>query len=576
MKIKSLLAALLLALFAAAVHSQVSCDPLDYFYDDLEVWEASGLVNNLPAARPYPLPLVRSILEQVLARGDTTQRRIAQSHFDRFFSRSFTWGYKTELATDTAKQRKEMALALSMDINLKIEELVTASASIDGWAVNKLPAQELRAAAEGSPRDIIEDNAKVGPFWILPSMNSSVAVGTEEYYLNAGLMRGSFGPFRDGVVVGEQSLHSGQYSFAANQELWGFDLSLYSITATDGEADKTFPAKYVTVHNFVWRPVPWFNVSLLESIVYGGRFEPIYLLPVSPFMVSQGLTGFGDNSWLGGVFTLKPFPGLKIDGVLYADDLSFNDIVRLNFDTKWRLAGQIGVQWASPKSGILTLSSLDYTMVTPYTYSHKNGDPMDLSAANYQNYTHYGENFGSALDPNSDRVSLKVRLRPLEGVDVDLLGTLMRHANVNEGMPQKWVYEYLSKEGAYDTSGSILNSSGTIDAGHAYNYSTPLLTQDHVQYVWQTGFDAICRLPVLKTGGYIVFRFGYRFEYLTNPGIDENIYTYAVSVADPDNLTPAEEAALEAAARDQLAAWKDQLGNPVMNNYIRAGFEYHY
>jgi hypothetical protein len=61
------------------------------------------------------------------------------------------------------------------------------------------------------------------------------------------------------------------------------------------------------------------------------------------------------------------------------------------------------------------------------------------------------------------------------------------------------------------TDGSIRNSSGS-DAGHAYFYSTPFLTQETIQYIWQTGFDVACRLPILKTGGHMLFKFGYRFE----------------------------------------------------------------
>ncbi len=574
MKLFKLAAVLTLVFATAFAFGQVAADPLDYFYDDLEVWEASGIVNNLPAARPYPLPLVKTILQTVLERGDATQRRIAQSHFDRFFGRILTWGYKAELATDTPTGRREMDISLSFDFNLPIEEYVTASVSVDGWATNKLPDMEVQPAWKGSSRDIIEDNAKVGPFWILPSVNSSVAVGTDEYYLNLGLMRGSFGPFRNGTIVGEQALHSGQYNFAANKEKWGFNLSLYGISATDGEGETVAPEKYVSVHTIEWRPLSWFNISILESIVYGNRFEPMYILPLSPYMISQGNTGFVDNSWLGGMFTVKPLEGLRIDGTLYADDLSFNDIAHLKFDTKWRLAGQIGAKYAPRKSGIFTLVDLDYTMVTPYTYSHKNGEDLDMEAINYQNYTHYGQNFGAALDPNSDKVNLRLKLRPLEDVDFDIVGILIRHGNVNENIESKWANEYVSNpDNKYNTSGTILNSSGS-EVGHAYNYSTPLLTQDHVQYIWQTGFDALCRLPILKTGGYIVFRLGYRFEYLTYPGINEQVYYFdSGNFVDPDNPTDAE---LEAATKAQHDAWVEGLGNPVMNNYIRAGFEYHY
>lgn len=551
------------------LHAQVSADPSDYFYTDLAVWEASGLVGNLPAARPYPLQMVRQILDSVIARGDGEQRRIATAHYNRFFEKSTLIGFKTELGIDVPRGRRQMGVAMSLDSNLFFDELITAGASLDGWAINKLPSDEVLPSNQKSPRDIIPDNAKVGPFYILPSMNSSLAVGNTEYYFNAGLMRGAFGPFPDnGVIVGSQALHSGQYSLAVNKPVWGFNLSLYSLTATPTEASADrFPEKFLSVHSFDFRPFDWLSVSLLESVVYGGRFEPMYILPLSPYMISQGMTGFGDNSLLGGYFSVKPIRGLKIDGVFYADDLSFNDIVRLNFDTKWRLAGQLGATWASPVSGIFTLASLDYTIVTPFMYSHKNGDPINLTVPNYQNYAHAGENFGAALEPNSDRLHVKIKLRPLEGIDFDIVGLMIRHGNINENIPDKYIVEYVSGDPVYITDGSIRNSSGTNGAGHLFNYTTPFLAQDTLQYAWQTGFDALCRLPVLKTRGFMVFKASWRFEYVANAGVGAVVYTKGSSTTEADALNE---------GREQLKAWKEGACTNTFNNYISAGFEYYF
>jgi len=578
MKRARMLACILLAVLCAGLAAQTAADPQDYFYTDLAVWETMGLVGNLPAARPYPLQLVKTILETVTERGDPVQKRIAESHYRRIFGRIITVGGKSELAIDTEGSGKQLALAMSVDVNYEIEEFLTLSGSADGWATNKLPADELLPSGEESSRDIIEDNAKVGPFWVLPSLNSSVAVGSTEYYLNAGLMRGSFGPFQsNGVIVGEQALHTGQFDFAANKKYWGFNLSFYSLSATSADdTDSYYPEKFLSVHSFEARPFDWLSVSLLESVIYGGRLEPSYFLPFSPFMISQGITGFRDNSWLGGMFTVKPVQGVKVDGVLYADDLSFNDIIKLNWDTKWRLAGQLGFSYAPRESGIFTLASFDYTMVTPYTYTHRMDGDAGTSEVNYQNYLHAGKAFGAALDPNSDRVNLKVTLRPLEDVDFDLVGSLIRHGNVNEDISEKWIREYLTKTG-YITDGTILNSSGS-DVGHAYFYSTPFLSQETIQYIWQTGFDVTCRLPVLKSGGYMVFRFGYRFECNLNDGINSAVYSYDPSVdfgvSDSTDLTDAQKAAVDAAAKQQLDAWRAAATGTVFNNYLTAGFEY--
>ncbi len=582
MKIKSALVLLFLG-FTLALNAQVASDPFDFFYTDLAIWETSGLVNNLPAARPYPLQLVKEILRTVIEKGDADQRKNAQAHYARFFGRIVTLGGKSEAVIDTAESRKQIAVAIAFKLNYEIEDYLTASGSMEGWATNKLPSMEVLPAWQKSVKDIVEDNAKIGPFWILPSIDSSVAVGTTEYYLNAGLMRGTYGPFQsNGVIVGSQALHSGQYSFAVNKSKWGFNLSLYSLTADNGYAKKYikeappgakgnwYPEKYLSVHSFDYRPFDWLSVSFLESIMFGGRLDLMYLLPMAPYLISQSQTGFVDNSYLGGMFTVKPIKGLKIDGVLYADDLSFNDIAHLKFDTKWRLAGQLGTSYVPRKSGIFTIASIDYTMITPYTYSHKNGDPLDLSVPNYQNYLHADNSFGAALDPNSDRINLKITMRPLEGVDFDLVGIMIRHGNVNEGMDAARIKEYLTVENTYITDGTILNSSGT-DSGHAFNYSTPFLTQDTIQYIWQTGFDAVCRLPVLKTGGYMVFRFGYRFECNINDGINSRVYTYDETLG-----ITATDADIAAAAAAQLSAWKHEATGTVFNNYISAGFEYYY
>lgn len=589
MKTGRLLFAALFALAPSLLFAQVAADPLDFFYDDLVIWETSGLVNNLPAARPYPLQLVREILETVIERGDSTASRIAQTHFRRFFGKTLAVGTRTEAMIDSEAD-KQLAVAIALDFNTSLTDSITASASVDGWATNKLFNDELLVQGQASSKDIIDDNASIGPFKILPSVSSSIAVGNAECYLNAGLMRGSWGPFHsNGVVVGPQSIHSGQYDFAVNKPLWGFNLSLYSLSATTASDDESFyPEKFLSVHSFEYRPFDWLAISFLESVMYGNRMDLTYLLPMSPFMISQGVTGLSDNSWLGGMFTVKPVEGLKIDGVLYADDLSFNDIVKLNFDTKWRLAGQIGTSYAPRSSGVFTLASVDYTMITPYAYSHRNKDDTEgLDTVNYQNYLHAGNPFGANLDPNTDRVNLKIKLRPLEDVDFDVVGTLIRHGNVNEGIDRKWVREYLVKENKYRTDGSVLNPSAS-DVGHAFFYSTPFLTQDTIQYIWQTGFDALCRLPVLKSGGQIIFRFGYRFECDINGGINEELYRYAgttytytdddgaTKVKDGDELTDAEAAEVDKQAADQYASWLADATGTEINHYISVGFEYFY
>lgn len=565
------IAALALVCAFSSLPAQVACDPLDYFYEDLTIWETMGIVTGLPSARPYPLQLVKEILAQVAEKGDATQRKAAEAHSKRVFGRILYAGGKGSLSMDLPKKKKQMDVAISFDANYVFHELVAASASVDGWATTKLPNEEIASFAERSTKDIVEDNAKAGPFWVLPSLNSSISFGTSDTYLNAGMMRGSWGPIHDnGVLFGSHALHSGQLNAAVVRPLWNFNYSLYSLSATsDRDPNKYYPEKYLAIHSFAVKPKEWLEVSFFESVMYGNRFEPLYMLPVSAFMISQGNTGFSDNNYIGGMFTVRPLEGLKVDGTLVADDLSFNDIVTFKWDTKWRIAGQLAASYAPRKSGILTRVSMDYTMVTPYTYSHKEGDSLNASAPNFQSYTHAGSGVGAALDPNSDRLNARVRLRPLEALDFDLVGTLVRHANVNEGIDYKWVKEYLTHEGSYTTTGTVHNSSGS-GVGHAYFYETPFLSQKTIQYALQTGFDVNCRLPILKTGGLIVFKLGYRFEMIKNPGVNAELYAY-----DP-SLVGLDDDAIRAAAAAKLESWREAASGTEYNNYVTAGMEYFY
>jgi len=564
------------ALVSAGIFAQVAADPHDFFYDDLNLWETMGIVTSLPAQRPYPLPLVKSILETVVEKGDAYQRKVAEAHHRRIFGRILSYGGKGGLAIDSDESRKQMDISLAFDLNYVFGEYVSASASVDGWATNKLPDEEILPVGQKSEKDVVEDDSKAGPFWILPSVDSSIAVGTEDFYLNAGLMRGSWGPFyENGTIYSQQAHHSGQFNIAYNRPDWCYNMSLMALSATpDSDTSDFYSDKFLSIHSLDYRPFSFLSISIFETVVYGGRLEPMYMIPVAPYMISQGNAGFNDNCYLGGTFTVRPYEGIKVDGSLLVDDASFNDVIKFKFDTKWRIAGQLGVSYAPRKSGLFTLLSLDYTMVTPYTYSHKEGENLDASAPNYQNYTHAGNSVGAALDPNSDRVNLRLRLRPLEGVDFDVVGTLIRHGNVNEGMDDKRIKEYVTTKGSYTTDGTILNSSGT-NSGHAFFYSTPFLSQETIQYVWQTGFDVICRLPVLKTGGYMVFRLGYRFEINVNPWINEQVYTYDENLVNADG-TLVDDATIKAAAREQLEVWRENATGQRYNNYISAGMEYYF
>lgn len=587
MKLRNFFVLVFLLSMGGMFFAQVAADPNNAFYADLQQWETTGIVGNLPAARPYPLQLVKTILEAVIEKGNTAQQQSARQYYSRFFGRVFSIDTQAEITTDTAADDSDttdpqLGFALTGNLNYEVNQYLSASANAACWMISNQPSNEILPAGISSSRDIIDDDANVGPFYVLPSVNSSVAIGTTEYYLNAGQMRGSYGPFSDSVVVSSDAFHSGQFSFVVNKPSWGYDFSLYTLTATPDDDPLDYSSeKYLAVHSYTYHPVDWFSVSYLESIVWGERMELLYLLPLSPYMVSQGSIGLSDNVYMGGMFTVKPFRGLKIDGILYADDLSFKDIATFNFDTKWRLAGQTGVSYAPQKAGLLSLISFEYTMVTPYCYTHDNrhlgSDEFDYSSPNYQSYTHAGNVLGtSSMDPNSDRYSLKVHLTPpINNFSMDLIGTVIRHGNVNESLSDSNIIYYVTHQiddKDYITDGSISNSTAIVDKDdsvrHIFQSSTPFLSQSTLQYIWQTGFTASYTLPVFHTGQQLVLHLGYLFEYNINKGINSNIYHYDSS------LVNSSDEEILAAARKQYDQWLADAKGTAYNNYVTLSIEY--
>ena len=459
-------------------------------------------------------------------------------------------------------------------MNLSLHRLLTASAHANFSLLNKLPKEEGLPAFQFSKKDIMKDSTSVGSFYLLPMFNSGIAVGTPEYYFTAGMARTSFGPFdENNILIGEQAFHSGQFIFVVNKEKFTYNQALLAISASNDRGESYFPQKFTAAHSITYRPLPWISIGLVDIITYGGRFEPIYLLPLSVFFVGQSIYNFADASMLGLTLTVKPIKGLKIDAVLLADDIGFNEIVKFKKDAKWRMAGQFGVSYAMPKDHWFSFVDINYTLVTPYCYTsiHNN----DRKKPNYENYTHNGEPLGSNLPPNSDRIKVKAQFRPLEGLAINVSNAFIRHANVTESVYDPVILKEYLKEGNYSTDGSVFNHSAVVDKNsertHAFLYSTPFLTQQTIQYVNQLGLEGVINLPILKSGGLMQFKLGYTFETNINPGVNNHIYKKSGSINDSSSNDD-----VLAEANRQLKAWREQAVGKEFNHYFNIGVKISY
>ena len=78
----------LLAFFGITVLcAQVSTDPTDEFYDMVERWEIQGIISEQPPLRPYPLPKIEEILEEVIDSDNEIESERAEEYYERTFRR---------------------------------------------------------------------------------------------------------------------------------------------------------------------------------------------------------------------------------------------------------------------------------------------------------------------------------------------------------------------------------------------------------------------------------------------------------------------------------------------------------
>lgn len=569
---KKLFASVVVVLFVTvAAFSQSILDPEDSVYGDIRSWQTQGLLGVLPPLRPYPVQLVKDILGKVADAGNERQASRARYQYERLFGRSISVGAKAEgvalrgTGSETTQALGEVFAAGTVEPL----EKTTIAFDIDILAANKNAGTLVSPLYSNSPYDLVND-----PMTITSSVNgyflgnASAAYGTADTYIQAGLNRSSWGDFYDdGIVVSPEAFHSGNISAVINREKWNYTLSLFSVAASTNAGNGSYPEKFVAMHSITAQPISAVQLTFFETMTYGERFEPLYLLPVVPMMISQGLAGFNsDNLMMGVAAKVRTIKGLDWNTTVFMDDLSLNDLIKLKFNTKVKMAAQTGLVWAPAESPVSRMT-LDYTIVMPYMYTHC-ADNLASGTVNYQNYTNNGSSFGSQLPPNTDCVSLKTTIRYTDAVSFDLGADFIRHANVNESIPDSDALAYLKNADAVDDDGKSTShgflTDGSIfdyaDSGNGYldyaQHNLMFLAQDTKEYVVRGKINATWDLP-RQDWGRLSLNAGYVCEYIVNYGVDNNIYVagYGTDV--------------EAAK----AAWKAKLTN-VLNNYVTVGVKY--
>ena len=498
--------------------AQVINNPNDGIYKDIDRWAVQGYISMaLPHIRPYPAQLVDTILKEVIAKGNPSAQQKASSYLSAIApgSRPVHVGIHGTL---TGKDTDATVFgAPTFDGVLRIEPWLSAVYDLQIYGSLREPGDELIVPGTYSPySDFVLDWANVGPILILQDWNSTIAIGNEQIYVQSGLNRTSFGPFyNSSIVVGPQAGRAGHFSLEYRKDWWNFGILFMAITGTDDFGKGQFPDKYLMLHTFDFKPLSNFEFGFFESVVWGGRLEPLYFIPFDQLFAAQSMAGFLDNSFFGVHFRWLPQAGLQILSQVYVDDLNFNDLARFHFNTKYKLAAQAGINYLPIQSSLPDLR-FEYTAVMPYMYTHEAEDSTDIYTSgkpNYFNYTHRGENLGTDLEPNSDRLKLSLSKALLPELDLTLTGYFTRHGNASEGIA--------AMNSTYH-DGSVLDDGRTDDGTATFHYETRFLTQSVIDYRLAGGLSLSWSFPT--SFGVLGAQADYVLEYGWNRNLvkDDN------------------------------------------------------
>ncbi len=515
---------LLISLLPACLFALDITDPLGDIYDDIQVWYDARLIKQVPPLRPYPAQVLKAVLEEVRAHPAAPQeeRLLAEAYLEKLAGTSIDGVALGRTQLYSGESEEYLIGAAGIEYNTWFNEYIALNGRWVGIA--KYEGDGYYAAGEAGPFDIFDDNADLDfggrQIDLRMMFTNSFSIGSDSLYFQAGIHRSSYGPiFDNGAVLGGYAHHAPTFNVVWDSGgMFGVTNTYMELSASNYYGDEVFSDKRLAMQTYSFRPADWMEFEFLQSVVYGNRFDLVYFVPFSFLFYNQNMVGYEDNSLMGFSAAFKLPRNTAFNSVVFIDDAHLNDFMRGNFDTMLKAAFHNEFTWTPLQKNLRRLS-LDYLAVTPYTYSHKD-DRVDVEEfitggqtyidwlrenANYQNYTTYGDSLGPVLYPNSDRLSLKAHLRPLERLDLKLMGRMIRHGNPNEGMDDQFEDSV--------TDGSVFDDGYDKEGNHTFK-DPRFLTQDTLEYSFTAGLDLAYTLDL---DPYVLkLLLGYRLEHIRN------------------------------------------------------------
>ena len=204
-----------------------------------------------------------------------------------------------------------------------------------------------------------------------------------------------WGPGRHGaLLVSKHPLPMNMLKLQAQY----YPVKFQSVTARLGShLDK----KYLSGHRLEFNLWDKLRLGIAETVVYGHRFEMVYLNPVQIYTTTEFVfpqaVGENDNVLISGDLDLIPLRNLELYGEVMIDDYRPFSYSPKNWGNKFGLL--FGGYWVDPFWIPDTDLRLEYTFVNQYAYTHSN----KINA-----YTHFDSVIGHQIGTDADDLWLNL------------------------------------------------------------------------------------------------------------------------------------------------------------------------
>ena len=542
MKIKKGLFIFFMSVFIMHSFAQVSVEPEEEFYADAAGWYLKGYIHSLPVLKPYPTNIARSMLSIVAEGEDAFEAEKARGYAEKYFGKAWKilLGAKSDIKLKQIEWGSNgkkpayqndgifagiMNFSSGIELGKKIGFGFNANFLIEnsGLEFSDVLPKYLTNSSQNKIKNLYFSNDKAE---FMADVNGNLTFGDEHMFGVIGFNKLGYGLYHnDSNVLNPTSYQSLNTSFNYIGKTVSYTHALMALGARNLKERTSYSlGKFMAFHALRFSFLKnTFSFSLFESAVFGNGFVPFYLMP-TPFVVIANVSGFDDNVFFGTGVEWKFLPCAAFTADVYIDDTKLGKLIKLKLDdSATRCAFKTGLIY-TPLDSPCSMISLDYSLVTPYTYSFYTAQD---SAYNLHDYTNYGIKLGSNLPPNSDRVALKISFKPLKDFKISADTALIRHGNAYESLSDEEVISLFKGTGGIVSDGSIEMSTKGLESALS---RTGFLKQPNISYVVQAGVSSSYEFA-FKNNIHLSFDAGYTFEYIRGDGVDSNIFSGTYSSA---------------------------------------------